>query len=187
MAQPTTPEEYLRQQEELKKMRLKQHIDSGATYMNNGEYVLADAKFKYVLNAIKAVPSELVYFFGENSYHLGLYKQSIDWLNKYIQLKGMNGQYSQQAVDWQKKAEAQLLIQRQKEAAKSEEVLSSHYDIDCGPTGKVICSVCGGDHVIVKKGMFGNEYRTCPYCDDHGILTCEEYNQLLRGELKPKF
>ena len=67
---------------------------------------------------------------------------------------------------------------------KAGEVLSASYDIDCGPSGKVTCPVCKGDHVQIKKGAFGAEYHTCPYCNEHGLLTCEQYNLLLRGELK---
>lgn len=180
-------EEYVRQQEQLKRMQLMNQLDSGVYFMESGEHEMADAKFKYVLANIRAVPSELAYYFGKNSYFLKQYKQSIDWLNKYIQLKGTNGQFSKDAVAWQKKAELELLAARSKEAEKTEQVLSKNYEIDCGPTGKVICPVCRGDHVIIKKGAFGDDYRTCPYCNEHGILTCEEYNQLVKGELAPKF
>lgn len=183
-----TREDYLREQEQLKRMKLNQQLDSGIYFMEMGEHLLADQKFKYVLANIKAVPSDLAYYFGKNSYFLKQYKQSIDWLNKYIQLKGMNGQFSKDAVAWLRKSETELLSERkQEEAAKTEQVLSSNYEIDCGPTGKVICPVCRGDHVIIKKGAFGDDYRTCPYCNEHGILTCEEYNLLVKGELKPKF
>lgn len=182
-----TREDYLREQEQLKRMQLNQQLDSGVYLMEMGEYSLADKKFKHVLANIKAVPSDLAYYFGKNSYFLKQYKQSIDWLNKYIQLKGMNGQFSKDAVAWLRKAETELLSERKQEAAKTEQVLSSNYEIDCGPTGRVICPVCRGDHVIIKKGAFGDDYRTCPYCNEHGILTCEEYNLLVKGELKPKF
>jgi tetratricopeptide (TPR) repeat protein len=180
-------EEYLRQQEQLKRMRLMSELDSGVYFMDIGEHEMADEKFKYVLANIRAVPSELAYYFGKNSYFLKQYKQSIDWLNKYIQLKGMNGQYSKDAVAWQKKSEIELMVARQQEAEKTDQVLSKNYEIDCGPTGKVICPVCRGDHVIIKKGAFGDDYRTCPYCNEHGILSCEEYNLLVKGELAPKF
>jgi hypothetical protein len=85
-----------------------------------------------------------------------------------------------------KKSEAGLLNSRAKEAAKAEQVLSTSYNIDCGPSGKVICPVCKGTTVIIKKGYINDEYKTCQFCDKHGNLTCDEYNSLIRGELKPK-
>jgi len=182
----TKAEEYVLQAEQTKRAMLMRELDSGVYLMDNNDYVAAEAKFKYVLQNIKSVPSDLTYYFGKTSFHLGKYKQSIDWLNKYIQLKGTNGQFSEEAVQWKRKAEAEYLKEKSKEVEKAQEVLSTDYHIDCGPAGKVVCPVCKGDHVIIKKGAFGMEYKTCPYCDDHGILTCEEYNQLLRGQLKAK-
>lgn len=182
----TRTEEYLQQAEQMKKASVMRVLDSGVYLMENGQYELANQKFVYVLNNVKSVPSDLTYYFGKNSFHIGKYKQSIDWLTKYIQLKGTNGQFSNDAVTWKKLAEAEYLKEKSVEAVKVAEVLSVDYDIDCGPAGKVTCPVCKGDHVIIKKGAFGDEYRTCHYCNEHGILTCEEYNALIRGELKPK-
>ena len=105
--------------------------------MEKEEYLAADEKLNYVLKNIKSVPSDLAYYFGENSYHIGKYKQSIDWLNKYIQLKGTAGQHSQAAVLWLKKAEVEHLKEKQTLTLQTQEVLSRDYDIDCGPTGKV--------------------------------------------------
>jgi len=185
-AQQTKVDEYILQQEQLKKTELLRELDSGVHYMDLGNYLKADLKFQHVLENVKSVPSDLTFFFGKNSFYLGKYKQSIDWLNKYIQLKGTNGQYSQEAVQWLKKSEAEYVKEKSASTANVGEILSVNYDIDCGPYGKVTCPVCKGDHVIVKKAAFGPQYKTCPYCNEHGLLTCEEYNQLLRGRLQPK-
>lgn len=174
------------EQEQAKRAALLRTMDEAVSQMNEGLYADADEKFVYVLNNIRGVPSDLTFYFGKNSFYLNKFKQSADWLNKYIQLKGTIGQYYAEAVDLLKKAEVEVLNERAREAAKAQEVLSQNYDIDCGPTGKVMCPVCKGTTVIVKKGAFGNEYKTCNYCDKHGLLTCEQYNQLIRGELKPR-
>jgi tetratricopeptide (TPR) repeat protein len=179
-------QEYAQEQEQFRKAQVMRELDSAIYLMDLGENLRADEKFKYVLSNIKSVPSDLTYYFGKNSFLLGKYKQSIDWLNKYIQLKGTAGQFSNEALDWKKKAEAEYLKTKVDDSKKVAEVLSTDYTIDCGPEGKVYCPVCKGEHVIIKKGIFGNEYKTCPYCNEHGILTCEEYNLLLRGELQPR-
>lgn len=173
-------------QEQTRRAALLRTMDQGIEEMNQGLYAQADEKFLYVLNNIKGVPSDLTFYFGKNSFYLSKFKQSADWLNKYIQLKGTTGQHYTEALDLLKKAEAEVLVERSKEATKVKQVLSQSYDIDCGPTGKVICPVCKGTTVIIKKGAFGNEYKSCQYCDKHGQLTCDEYNQLVRGELKPR-
>ena len=179
-------DEYRLQQEQIRRAALLRELDSGVFYMDDGKYDIADKKFRYVLDNIKSVPSDLVFYFGKNSFYRENYKQSIDWLNKYIQLKGTGGQFSKEAISWLKKAEAEFLHEKSKDAKKAEQVLSTSYEVDCGPAGKVVCPVCKGEHVVMKRASLGTEYRTCPYCNEQGILTCAEYNQLVRGELKPK-
>jgi uncharacterized protein with FMN-binding domain len=182
----TAAQQLRAEQEQAKRAALLRTMDEAVSQMNEGLYADADEKFVYVLNNIRGVPSDLTFYFGKNSFYLNKFKQSVDWLNKYIQLKGTTGQHYAEAVDLLKKAEVEVLNERAREAAKAQEVLSQNYDIDCGPTGKVMCPVCKGTTVIVKKGAFGNEYKTCNYCDKHGLLTCDQYNQLIRGELKPR-
>lgn len=178
--------EYLRQEEQRRHAETMRQLDSGVYLMEQEAYVRADEKFRYVLQHVRSVPSDLTFYFGKNSYFLEQYKQSIDWLNKYIQLKGTTGQFYEEATGWLRKAEALYLQEKEQAKGKTQEILSRNYDIDCGPTGKVTCPVCGGNHVIIRKGAFGDTYKTCPYCNEHGLLTCAEYNQLLRGELQPK-
>jgi hypothetical protein len=179
-------EQYRIQAEQRKRAAIMQVLDSAVTLIDEGEYALADKKLLYVLSSLKSVPSDLTFYFGKNSYYLERYKQSIDWLNKYIQLKGPSGQYYAETLAILKKSEEGLLKSRAKEAAKAEQVLSTSYNIDCGPSGKVTCPVCKGTTVIIKKGYINDEYKTCQFCDKHGNLTCDEYNSLIRGELKPK-
>lgn len=179
-------EEFRLQAEQRKRTALMQVLDSAVMLTEAGEFEKAETKLLYVLNNVKSVPSDLTFHFGKNSFYLGKFKQSIDWLNKYIQLKGTNGQYSTEATSLLRKAEEGLVQERAVQAKKAEQILAASYDIDCGPAGKVTCPVCKGNTVIIKKGYLSNEYKTCPFCDKHGNLTCEEYNLLIRGELKPK-
>ena len=164
---------------------LTQRLDSAVTLSNMGEYEAADTKFLHFLSSIKSVPSDFTFHFGKNSYFLKKYKQSIDWLNKYIQLKGTSGQFYDLATDYKQKAESALLEEKKAQLEQARQVMSNDYSIDCGPTGKVICPVCNGSTVVVKKDYLGSKYKTCSYCDKHGFLSCEDYNKLLKGELKP--
>lgn len=179
-------QEFLRQEEQRRRAELMRQMDSGVFYMDNSQYALADEKFRLVLANVKSVPSDLTYYFGKNSFYLLKFKQSIDWLNKYIQLKGTGGQFYADALAVLQRAEAEYVKEKSSESRKAGELLSNNYEIDCGPSNKVSCPVCKGEHVIVKRGAFGNEYKTCPYCDEHGMLTCKEYNALLRGDLKKR-
>lgn len=169
----------------LQQRALRIKLDSAIALTDAGLYKEADAKYVFVLKNLRSIPSDLTYHFGRNSFALGKYSQSVDWLNKYIQLKGTTGQYSEEAATWLKKAETLLLEEKQKEARMAGEILSQDYDIDCGPTGRVVCPVCNGSTVVIRKTYLGESYKTCTYCSKKGYLDCPEYNQLLRGQLKP--
>ena len=182
--------EKIQELEELNSIRQQQQaravIDSAVQFSQAGEYALADKLFLKALKSIKSVPSELAYFFGENSFYLKKYRQSIDWLTKYIQLKGTSGAYSAQASATLKRAEDALLAELSQQKQEATEILSRDFDIDCGPLGKVVCPVCSGRTVLVKRNYLSETYSTCPYCDEHGFLNCADYNKLLRGQLKAK-
>lgn len=166
------------------KQRLLQlKFDSAIALMDAGEYTTADIKFRQVLQGMKSVPSDLTFYFGENSFYLNQNRQAIDWLNKYIQLKGTAGKFYARAIALLKEAENGLATQKTGEIQNATEILSRNFDIDCGPTGKVVCPVCAGSTVIVKRTYLGDKYQTCGHCNKTGHLSCDDYNKLLRGQL----
>lgn len=186
LGQNQQADEYRLLMEQRKRADLLRTLDSAVNLMNEGRYETADAKMMYVLNNIRSVPSDLTFYFGKNSFYLKKYKQAVDWLSKYLQLKGTSGRFYDEALDLLRRAETEVRNEQLLAAEKAKQVLSSNYDIDCGPSGKVICPVCKGTTVLIRRGSFGNHYSTCPYCDKHGFLTCEQYNRLIRGEFNPK-
>src|SRR5262245_26710719 len=104
LAQQMTEKEKLaereKQREFEKHRKVNARLDSAVELMNLGEFEAADTKYRSVLANMKSIPSDLAYYFGKNSYHLEKYKQSVDWLTKYIQLKGTTGQFSEDASHW---------------------------------------------------------------------------------------
>lgn len=165
--------------------RLFQKMDLGVDLMDQGKYALAEKEFLYVMNNMEKLPSDLAFYFGKNSYHLDKYKQSINWLNKYIQLKGTQGRHHEEATKYLQQAEDQYLKLSRKNSEAIQSDLASG-DYDCGGLKKMICPVCKGEGVILKNGPFEKIYQTCPYSAGEPFLTCEEYNQFMRGELDPK-
>ncbi len=159
-------------------------MDLGEEMMKKGEYEAAQQEFLFIMKNREVLPTNLAYLFGRNSFHLNQYKQSINWLNKYIQLKGTKGMYYEQAVKYLQLAEDQYLqIQRGK---MKELVDLMEQDYDCGGLEKMICPVCKGSGVIIKQNHFGETYKTCPYSAGEAYLTCEEYNDFMRGIMEPK-
>lgn len=169
----------------IRDSELRRRMDKGAELMAIGKYDSAQILFQSVLQNMEKLPSEMAYLFGRNSYHVGKFKQSINWLNKYIQLKGTKGRYYEPAIQFLQFAEDEYLrIQRQ--AAKQFEVDLSSAEYDCGGLEKMLCPVCHGSGVVIQAGLFNEVYKTCPYSEGEGYLSCEEYNLFMRGSLEPK-
>jgi len=165
---------------------LRKEMDRAIELQQIGEYQVADTIFRHVLSNMEVLPSELAFYFGKNSYYLANYKQAINWLNKYIELKGTAGRNYEESRSLLFKAEQGFRIQESAAKGQSSSELTTKQARDCETIGKVICTVCKGQTVIVKKDKFGDRYYTCPYSDEHGYLTCDEYQLLLQGKLKPK-
>jgi tetratricopeptide (TPR) repeat protein len=170
--------------QEIPEREILRRMDLGEEYMRQGEYEMANQEFLFILNNRKVLPPNLAYLFGRNSYHLNQYKQSINWLNKYLQLKGTKGMYYSDATRYLQLAEDQYLqIQRSKQ---KDVLVIEEKDYDCGGLEKMICPVCRGSGVIIKRGPFGETYHTCPYSAGEGYLTCKDYNDFMRGIMEPK-
>ena len=164
---------------------LRKEMDRAIDLMQMGDHEEADSLFKYVLGNMKVLPAEMAFNFGKNSYYLANYKQAINWLNKYMELKGTTGSNYDEARNLLFKAEQGFRLQ-EAAALDQDKSLSEKQQQDCETIGKVICPVCQGKTVVIKKDHFGERFYTCPYSDEHGYLTCDEYRLLLEGELKPK-
>ena len=188
----------LAQDNDLEKEETSARIEKAANEMYAGNYEESYQQFKSILDNAKSLPPEICYYFGVNSFQLKKYKQSINWLNKYLELKGTNGEHSESCEAYLNLAEEEYRTEHTNNSenktddtlAVVEEMVPSNYDIhniiDCNKYGKIICPVCKGKGVIIKEGLFGKEYRTCPYGDDYGYMSCEDYNLLMQGKLEPK-
>ena len=164
---------------------LNRRMDVGREMMLGGSYDSADAQFNIVLKNMKRLPSEMAYFYGRNSFHLGNNKRAINWLNKYIQLKGARGIYYEESVEYLQLAEDAYLVQQKKNVVSASVDLDSG-EFDCGGLGKMLCPVCHGSGVIISQGLFDVVYETCPYSVGEGFLSCDEYNLFMKGQLDPK-
>ncbi|WP_456459512.1 tetratricopeptide repeat protein [Reichenbachiella sp.] len=160
-------------------------MDRGVEAMEAGYYEAADQFFRDALSKMTKLPSNLAYYFGRNSYHLGKYKQAINWLNKYVELKGTTGQFNDEVREYLEMANEAFKNQREAEIGRTQKQLTTQGYFDC-PSDYMHCPLCNGTGVLITPGKFGAVYQTCPYSGLSGKLTCDEYNLYLRGELEKK-
>ena len=149
------------------------------------KYLLADSILKEKILNNNRVSSELTFLFGKNSFFLEKYEQSINWLNKYLELKGESGIFSDESIKFLELSNSKNLIENSRNIENVYVELYSYNYIDCQNNRKV-CPICKGTSVMIIETDVSKIYKTCPFSDNKGFLTCDEYNQFLRGKLKPK-
>lgn len=149
------------------------------------KYFLADSILKEIILNNNRVSSELTFLFGKNSFFLEKYEQSINWLNKYLELKGESGIFSDESIKFLELSNSKNLIENSKNIENVYVELYSYNYIDCQNNRKV-CPICKGTSVMIIETDVSKIYKTCPFSDNKGFLTCDEYNLFLRGKLKPK-
>ena len=150
----------------------------------NENYDRADSLLKEIINNTDSIPSNLTFLFGKNSFHLNKYKQSINWLNKYIELKGMLGIFSEEAIKYLELANTKYIIDKKNDTENVIVELFSYRYIEC-PNNIKLCPICKGSRVMITETNLGKIYRTCPFSDEKGFLSCDQYNDFLRGNLLP--
>ena len=151
----------------------------------NQKYLLADSILKEKILDNNRVSSELTFLFGKNSFFLEKYEQSINWLNKYLELKGESGIFSDESIKFLELSNSKNLIENSKNIENVYVELYSYNYINCQNNRKV-CPICKGTSVMIIETDISKIYKTCPFSDNKGFLTCDEYNLFLRGKLKPK-
>ena len=149
------------------------------------KYFLADSILKEKILNNNRVSSELTFLFGKNSFFLEKYEQSINWLNKYLELKGESGIFSDESIKFLELSNSKNLIENSRNIENVYVELYSYNYIDCQNNRKV-CPICKGSSVMIIETAVAKIYIPCPFSDNKGFLTCDEYNLFLRGKLKPK-
>lgn len=167
------------------KTLINEIINYTEDYILKKNYKEADSLLKeFILNS-DLVSSEITFLFGKNSFFIKKYKQSINWLNKYIEMKGVNGKNSEEAIKFLELSNTKNVLEKEKNIENVFAELFSYRYIEC-PNNKKVCPVCKGSSVMIRETEISKVYKTCPFSDNKGYLTCDEYNLFLRGELKPK-
>ncbi len=165
----------------------RKYIDTAIVYMEQENYQEADVYFMQALEKIDLLSADFCFYFGKNSLLLGKFAQSIDWLNKYLELKGSRGQYSREVLS---------LLDTAEKGYRNSSVTGEKADINskffylntiaCDEGEAIMCPICKGQDVIITKDRLGERlYKQCPY-STNGVLSCREYNLLIQGLLKPK-
>ncbi|MEC7244891.1 MAG: hypothetical protein VXV77_03520, partial [Bacteroidota bacterium] len=101
------------------------------------KYLEADSILKEKIKNSDKVSSDLTFLFGKNSFFLNKYKQSINWLNKYLELRGQAGKYSDETIKFLELSNTKFLIETEKDIENVYVQLFSYNYINCTNDRKI--------------------------------------------------
>jgi len=168
-------------------------LDSTISYLfeiaksqvKEGKYQAANQTFLELLSPKKLMPDDLSYYFGKSLYHSGGYNRiSIDFLNKYLELKGDSSEYYQETI-----AMLKAMGQKFEEPIDTSDTRTTVQKelSKCKKNSSVVCPICSGSNVLSSNGAFGTSFRECNYCDDRGLMPCENYHKYVEEGILLEF
>lgn len=160
----------------------KAKLETGIYYMENSQFEKAIDTFSEIMKPGLVLPNEVCYFMGNSLFKSGRKNYSVRFLDKYLELTDTNGVYFTETID--------LLMKMgfdnpyaEPEENKDAKPFISVQDDPCQGKEDVLCPICSGTGVIIKKSKYGTVYKTCLYSDEHGLMDCKRYRAYLEGEL----
>ncbi len=152
--------------------RTSEEFTAAIKLLEQSRFQEADSAFKLILRNAEILPDDITFYFGKNSYHLDQYRQAINWLSKYIELKGDDGIFSGDANDYIKMSQQEMV---RINTAIADSINRQRTQPPCKPGDMVTCPVCRGNKVIVRQGPLGKIYEPCTYGNGNGLMSCEDY------------
>ncbi len=160
----------------------------GKQLVDSAEYEAANLAFTNLLATGHVMPDGLTFHFGKSLYHTEHPVPARKFLRAYLLLTDSSGPDSPEAIRLLDSLDTKYHDLFHPPGQPEEEVHTEHDPLDepCNGKPKVLCPVCGGDGVVIRRGAVGEIYQTCPYGNPDGTMDCNDYKLFLKGELKPK-
>ena len=153
--------------------------------MERSDYQTANSIFRNLIDSGQPLPEEMPYYFSETLFHLGQYDNSQNFVNKYLELTGFNGQNYEYAVRLKEKLKEPLaqiqdckLCDRRGYRYGPCPLCDGNKQIEqacsyCKANGVVGCSRCGASGMLKKVNIFNIvEFFECERCAGKGRLSC---------------
>ncbi len=150
----------------------KQQVESGA-------YDAAIETFRHLLTPQKLLPDELAFYFGKSLYHEGNHKHvAIDFLKKYLILRGDTARYYDETMTMLK-AMGEYKEKQTKDKSKDTRTSAQKQLDKCKENTHTVCPICNGKNTLVSPTAFGSSFRECNYCDERGLMPCNNYSKYI--------
>lgn len=158
------------------------YLDQAKEKISQNNYQAANAYFKKIFALKTTLPDELAYYYGLTMMKLEHYKKGKDALEKYIDLKGKDGEFYNEAQKLISEADKFICPKCQNTGvaeikdtcAACEGIGKTQMDCNlCQSQGIEFCNVCKGQGTLVVKRSMGHQYSTCQKCMGKGYVNCQ--------------
>lgn len=181
-----TPSISVNAQQSRTDYELSQKMQKAIELIEKEEYHTANTVFRNILATEKVLPTNLSYYFSLTLYHINQYRNSHNFLEKYLKLTGKAGDFYEQSIQLQKLLENAFIEIKDCDLCD----INGYQFITCSvckggksniedcskcrAAGIITCQKCKGEGVVITIDSFGeNNYQTCDRCLGKGIHTCD--------------
>lgn len=165
--------------------QLRQLFNVAQAQMQKNDYEAANKTFRQILSLKTKIPADVSYLFAETLYMIGQYKNSRNFVEKYIELTGRGGEYYTKAVELQDLLDEKMSVNKtcvlcdvngyvkqtcEQCNGKGTEIRACN---TCKGRGHVMCQLCAGEGVRITRNAFGERnYESCTRCASKGYHDC---------------
>jgi hypothetical protein len=166
-------------------LELRRLLSQAQQQMMDNEYEAANQTFRRLLKLQTKIPADVSYLFAETLYMIGQYKNSENFLKKYLDLTGVNGDYFKKATELQGLLKERMTVSKTCMLCDVNGYITKQCDLcsgsgtqirDCNfckGRGHVMCQLCAGEGVRITRSAFGDRsYESCGRCSAKGYHTC---------------
>ncbi|MCH6200643.1 molecular chaperone DnaJ [Aquiflexum sp. LQ15W] len=160
-------------------------MNSALAEMEKKDFERANAYFRQIIENNLSIPPEMPYYFAETLFELGQYDNSLNFLNKYLEINGYKGDNYESAKTLETKLKANMagiynckLCDNRGYRYLNCPTCEGKRQIEqaciyCKTRGVVGCTKCRGSGLVTKKNVFNIlEYYECDKCGGEGKHTC---------------
>ena len=161
------------------------YYQEGIANFDRGNYDVANVSFRKALATNKVLPTNLSYYFAETLYQIRQYQNSINFVDKYLELAGQGGDFYEEAIYLKGLIEQEFVAIRECHRCNSfgyrlvpcQRCASTGIEqgacFECRGKGQTLCPKCTGKGVYITLDKFNQQlFETCSRCAGDGAIVC---------------
>lgn len=160
-------------------------LNNAKAEMDKGDFEKANTYFRQIIESNLPISPEMPYYFAVTLYELGQFDNSLNFIQRYIQINGRDAEKYKEARELQRKLQEPVNAILTCEfcnnqgyriqscpTCEGKKQISQACDL-CKGRGMVGCNRCFGKGLVTKRNVFNLvEYHECEKCEGEGKHSC---------------